>query len=351
MTMRHPQTAPPRRLDTLWKQSCAALVLSACVLSSACATVGPVGRSIYESPDTIVRLEPRSKIAFLHDRGPTHAVSFTREQIEILLTSISARNKIGLLRSFAGDPGTPRLFDPSDIHLLSGPLQEAFAQANAEEAVVFYRAKPGTGARQRVTSGTIVAHEDTLLLAIANFWHPLITTASEVGSTDRLHDIRETTGYVRDHPWTSVGEQDFAVFFDDARYQTTQRQGSLVEYPERRLSIAYQSYLNANPDPIRRAQEAHDAVQQATLGKAESLAIADLKKRIADLERANAELAAKVPKTAASLDPAPTPTQESAVQAGASSQSQNQIQEFMQRLEKRVAELEQALKESESRRK
>jgi ElaB/YqjD/DUF883 family membrane-anchored ribosome-binding protein len=299
----------------------------------------------------VVRLEPRNKIAFLHDAGPTYPASLTREQVEIVLTSISARNKIGLLHSFAGDPGTPRLFDPSDIHFLSGPLQEALARAKAEEAVVFYRAQPGTGARRRVISGTIVVQEDTLLLSIANLWHPLITTASEVGSTDRLHDIRETTGYVRDHPWTSVGEQDFAVFFDDARYQTTQRQGSLVDYPERRLSIAYQSYLKANPDPIRRTQEAQDAVQQATLGKAESLAIAELKKRITDLERANAELAAKVPKTAGSLEPSPLPAQNSAFQPNSQSQSQDQIQEFMKRLEERVAELEHALKESESNRK
>ncbi|MEQ1626540.1 MAG: hypothetical protein ABL965_04045 [Nitrospira sp.] len=268
-----------------------------------------------------------------------------------MLTSISARNKIGLLRSFAGDPGTPRLFEQTDIHLLSGPLQEAFTQANTEEAVVFYRAQPGTGARRRVTSGTIVVQGDLLLLSIANFRHPLITIASEVGSTDRLQDIRETTGYVRDHPWTSVGEQDFAVFFDDPRYQTIHRQGSLFDYPERTLSIAYQSYLNANPDPIRRAQEVQDAVQQATLGKAESLAITELKKRIIDLERANAELATKVPKATEPVALSPSSDQEAAFQPDSKQQSQDQIQEFMKRLEKRVAELEQALKESESNRK
>lgn len=349
---KHPRHAGPLwKPAGQWKQCCTALALSGCALTIACATVEPAGRVIYEHPDTVVRLEPRSKITFLHDTGPTHPASFTREQIEIILTSISARNKIGLLRSFAGDPGTPRLFDPSDIRLLSGPLREAFARANAEEAVVFYRAKSGTGARRRVTSGTIVVQGDALLLSIANFWHPLITTASEVGSTDRLHDIRETTGYVRDHPWTSVGEQDFAVFFDDPRHQTTHRQGSLFDYPERTLSVAYESYLKANPDPIRRTQEVQDAVQQATLGKAESLAIAELKKRITDLERVNAELAAKVPKTTGSLESSPPPAQEPAVQPDSKPQSQDQIQEFMKRLEKRVAELEKERRENGSSKK
>ena len=94
------------------------------MLTIACATVEPAGRSIYESPDTVVRLEPITTITSLTRTGSTHPVALTREQIEILLTSISARNKIGLLRSFAGDPGTPRLFDQTDIRLLSGPLQE-----------------------------------------------------------------------------------------------------------------------------------------------------------------------------------------------------------------------------------
>lgn len=350
---KHPRhTGPLWKPAGLWKYCCAALALSGWALTIACATVEPAGRSIAEGPDTVVRLESRDKIAFLHGSGPTQTVSLTREHIEVLLTSISARNKIGLLRSFAGDPGTPRLFSPDDIRQLSGPLQEAFAQATAEDAIVFYLAKPGTGVRRRVTSGTIVVQGDALLLAVANFWHPLIATAAEVGSTDRLHDIRETTGYVRDHPWISVGEQDFAVFFDDPHYQTASRQGSLFDYPERTLSVAYQSYLTANPDPIRRAQEVQDAVQQATLGKPESLAIADLKKRIADLERANAELAAKVPKTTGLLEPPPLPVQKPVFQPSSSTpQSQDQIQEFMKRLEKRVAELEHALKESESHRK
>lgn len=346
MTRHSQHTGLPWQVARLWRYCCATLALSGCVLTLACATVEPAGRSIYKSPDTVVRLEPITTITSLTRTGSTHPVALTREQIEILLTSISARNKFGLLRSFAGDPGTPRLFDQTDIRILSGPLQEAFARATAEEAIVFYRAKPETGVRQRVTSGTIVVQGDALLLSIANFWHPLVTAASDVGSTDRLHDIRETTGYVRDHPWASVGEQDFAVFFDDAHYQTTHRRGSLFDYPERTLSIAYQSYLKANPDPIRRAQEAHDAVQQATLGKAENQAIAELKKRIADLERANAELAAQVPKATGPIEPSLLPAQEPAVQSNLKQPSQDKIQEFMKRLEERVAELETTLRET-----
>ncbi|ULA65220.1 MAG: hypothetical protein LZF86_190523 [Nitrospira sp.] len=338
MTRHHRPTAPRWQPARLWKYGLLAIALSGGALTSACTTIELSSRSIYDDSETRVGLESRNRAGFSHEAAPPHPISLTQEQIEILLTSISARNKIGLLRSFAGDPGTPRLFDQTDIRILSGPLQHALARATAGEVVVFYRAKPATDAYQRVTSGTIVAQGETLLLSIANFWHPLVTAASEVGGTDQLHDIRETTGYVWDHPWVSVGEQDFAVFFDDPHYQTTPRHSSLLDYPERTLSIAYQAYLTANPDPVKRVQEVHDAMQQATLGKAESAAIAELKKRIADLERANAELAATAPKMSvpATLPPSP---------------AQDQTQELMMQLEKRVAELERALKESESYRK
>lgn len=334
----------------LWRHCCAAGALIGCVLAIACTTVEPAGRSIAESPDTVVRLESQSTIASQHDSGPTQTASLTREHIEVLLNSISARNKTGLLRSFAGDPGMPRLFSPEDIRQLSGPLQEAFARARADDAVVFYRARPEAGGRRRVTSGTMVVRENTLFLAIANFWHPLITTAPDVGSTDRLHDIRETTGYVRDHPWVSVGEQDFAVFFDDSRYQTGSRHGSLFDYPERALSIAYQSYLQTNPDPVRRAQGADDAIRQATPGNAGSQTITELKQRVADLERMNAELAAQRPKGTAPAESSPSPAQESAARPGVTLQPQDRIQEFVQRLEERVTELERALKEDGSHR-
>ena len=186
---------------------------------------------------------------------------------------------------------------------------------------------------------------------LGSAWFPLRALRELDDALLRLRFNHPDVGLVILATRSLVGEQDFAVFFDDARYQTTPRHGSLVDYPERTLSIAYQSYLKANPDPIRRAQEAQDAVQQATLGKAESQAIAELKKRITDLERANVELAAKVPKTTGQLDPSPMPTQEPAFQPNSQSQSQDQIQEFMKRLEKRVAELEQALKESQPSRK
>ena len=69
------------------------------------------------------------------------------------------------------------------------------------------------------------------------------------------------------------------------------------------------------------------------------------------MERANAELAAKVPKTTGSLEPSPSPAQEPAFQPNSKSQSQDRILEFMKRLEERVTELEHTLKESESNRK
>ena len=90
-----------------------------------------------------------------------------------------------------------------------------------------------------------------------------------MGGTDKLHDIRETISYVREFPWISVGEHDVAVFFDDPRYQADQRQGALFGFPERTVSIAYQSYLEANSDPTTRMEEIEEDMQQDTVEKAE----------------------------------------------------------------------------------
>lgn len=60
---------------------------------------------------------------------------------------------------------------------------------------------------------------EVLSISVSNFRHLVRTAPSDVGATDRLSDVRETLEYVQHSPWISVGEQDFAVLFDDPSYQ------------------------------------------------------------------------------------------------------------------------------------
>lgn len=319
--------------------------ISFCVmmLSAACVSVHPAGRSIYESPDTVIRLEAASKVSRLDDAKHSRSILLTIDQVDVLLTSISARTKVGLLRSFIGYPGTPRLFDRTEIDLLKSPIQDALAKASTGEVVVFYYAKHGRALHAQVTSGILFVRDEALVLTVTNFRHPVITVSSEVGSKDRLEDVRETTGYARDHPWVSVGEQDFAIFFDDPHHQLDRREGSLWDHPERTLAIAYSSYLDANPDPIKRAKESEESIQQAAMPKLESEAISELKRRLVELERTTAVSIEKthnslVPQTSPKLPAAQSPSDADIDQV-----SKERLLEIIHQLEERISELERHL--------
>lgn len=322
-----------------WIRLLVLLSLYGLTFTTACANIHSAGRIIYESPDTGVRLEPRSKVSSSDGAIYSHPAVLTKDHIDVLLTSISARTKVGLLRSLIGDPGTPRLFDRMDIGLLASPIQEALVKAEPGEAVVFYRTKNMRGAHARVTSGVLFVRDEVLVLYVANFWHPVITVASEVGSKDRLEDVRETMAYVRDHPWVSVGEQDFAIFFDDPKHQLSRHENSLWDHPERAVAIAYSPYLRANPDPVKRAKESEEAVQQATMPRAEGQVIADLRKRLLDLEQANAALTDRI--HALSVTPIPSDSHGAlSTQFQTKPESTERLVEMIQRLENRISELE-----------
>ncbi|MGQ0556417.1 MAG: hypothetical protein ACT4PN_10815 [Nitrospiraceae bacterium] len=343
MSSSHPSgsTPPKRVLIRLF----ILFSLYALTFTTACTNVHPTGRIIYESPDTVVRLEPASKVSSAGGGNYSHPALLTKDQIDVLLTSVSARTKIGLLRSLIGDPGTPRLFDRTDIGLLSSSIQEALTQARPGEAVVFYRTRHAKGAHARVTSGVLFVRDEVLVLYVANFWHPVMTIASEAGSKDRLDDVRQTTAYVRDHPWVSVGDQDFVIFFDDPKYQLSPRENSLWDHPERTIAIVYAPYLQANPDPIKRAQESEEAVQQATLPKVERQVITDLKKRLVELERANAILIEKIQNSSVTAIPSnlsPTAPPQSQTEQG----SLERLLEVIQRLENRISEMEREIAKS-----
>ena len=187
--------------------------------------------------------------------------------------------------------------------------------------------------------------DKVLTVAVSNFQHHVRTAQSDVGATDRLSDVRETLGYVRTSPWISVGEQDFAVFFDDPSYQATPRSGSLLRYPERTLALAYRTYLRAHPDVRKRLAEVEEAMQQTAGGKPEAEAIADLKRRIVELEQTNHSLAAR-PLDAAPVAPA---SNSPMIQPSSPPEIQGTLLKVIKRLEARVAELERQVREQPAR--
>ncbi len=309
-----------------------------------CATAHPPPRTILETDEFMVRLEPTRNIGSPSELTVhSHPVALTADQVRTLLVSVSARIKVGLLRSFLGTPDTPRLFDKADLDRFVPAVQEALAKATPDETVVFLRTRNPIGPRAEVTSGTLSVRDEVLSVALSNFRHPVQTTSANVGATDRLSDVRETLGYVRTTPWISVGEQDFAIFFDDPSYQVTPRSGSLLRYPERTLALAYRAYLTVHPDVNKRLAEIEEARQQTSGGKPEAEAIADLKRRISELEQANHSLAAR-PFEASSASGVPTFTPPM-IPAPSSPETQGALLEVIRRLEARVAELERQVRQ------
>ena len=312
--------------------------------TTGCTTGQPPAKIIMETDEFVVRLEPTRNLGSSPGlAGASHPVALTTDQVRLLFMSISARMKVGLLSSFLSTPGTPRLFDNAALDRLVPAIQEALANATPDETVVFLRTRNPQGPRAEVTSGTLSVHDEVLSVTLSNFRHPVRTAPADVGATDRLSDVRETLGYVRTSPWVSVGEQDFALFFDDPNYQMTPRSGSLLRYPERTLALAYQAYLAIHPDVRARLAEVEEALQQTPDGKPRVEAIADLKLRIAELERANRSPASRP------LDPSPAISSPASIpsmsQPLSSPEIQGSLLEVIKRLEARVAELERQARE------
>ena len=314
------------------------------VFTAGCATAHVPPRTIVETNEVLVRLEPTRNLGSSSGLvGASHPVALTTDQVKLLLASISARMKVGLLSSFLGTPETPRLFDNADLDRLVPAIQEALARATPEEIVVFLRTRNPKGPLVEVTSGTLSVRNKILAISVSNFRHPVRIAPSDVGATDRLSDVRETLGYVQTSPWISVGEQDFAVFFDDSNYQVTPRSGSLLRYPERTLALAYQAYLMVHPDVRARLAEIEEAMQQTPAGKPRAEAIADLKRRIAELEQANRSPAARP------LDPSPTISLPASIpsmsQPLSSPETHDSLLEVIKRMETRITELERQVRE------
>lgn len=315
------------------------------LFTNGCATALPAAQTVYESPDAIVRLEPSRRIQGAAGISHDHPAPFSEDQLAILLTSISGRNKVGLLRSFLGTPGTPRLFDPREIEILVPPLKEAFGQVRSDEVVTFSSERPDREGQSTVTSGTLFVQNEILYMTLANFRHPVIRRQSDVGATDKLEDVRETTGYVRAHPWISVGEQDFAIFFDDPKNQQQNRRGNLFGYPERTLGIAYRPFLASNPDRAKRMEEVQQSAQQESFGKDEAKVIADLQRRIVELERSEEALQSKLNRSESA--PLPTVPVQSESNRSTPQETNQRLLEIIQRLEQRLATLEEEVRKGD----
>ena len=326
------------------------LIIVLSILIAGCTTTFPPARVIRESPELLVRLDHDKNCEAGNGEKPlSHPVRFTGNQVRRLLAALSAREKVGLLSSFSGTSNTPRLFDHRDLDLLVPHIEDAFATATPKEVVVFLLVTPVNESLNLITSGTLAIRDNTLSVALHNFRHPVRTTLSEVGASDRLGDVRETLRYVRRFPCASVGEQDFAVFFDVPHFQTEARSGSLIRYPERTLSIAYPDFLATHSDATGGEREGLSSHPKPVSDRTETQAISDLKRRIAELERTNQALIDRMPISASAEGSSKTlkPATDNAPPVATDAQAR--LMDIIRRLETRVSELERRIGQDSAR--
>lgn len=306
-----------------------------------CATTPSPPRVIHDAHELLVRVEPAQTCTeVLQGMRFSHPLQLSGRQIRMLLASLLAREKIGLLSSFVQAPGTPRLFNDADLDRLTPPIQKALAQARPEEAVVFLLTTPVSGARSTVTSGALSIRDEMLSITLFNFKHPVHTTLSDIGATDRLSDVRETLQYVRQFPCVSIGEQDFALFFEEPSYQAQTRSGSLVRYPERTLSIAYSSFLTAHSRAIPHPADNENRLPRSLRDSTEHQTIENLTRRITELEQANQALAAPSAETSVPALSADLPKQAIDKRSDLDGETQQRLLDLIKKLEMRISELE-----------
>lgn len=306
-----------------------------------CATTPSPPRVIHDAHELLVRVEPAQTCTeVLQGMRFSHPLQLSGRQIRMLLASLLAREKIGLLSSFVQAPGTPRLFNDADLDRLTPPIQKALAQARPEEAVVFLLTTPVSGARSTVTSGALSIRDEMLSITLFNFKHPVHTTLSDIGATDRLSDVRETLQYVRQFPCVSIGEQDFALFFEEPSYQAQTRSGSLVRYPERTLSIAYSFFLTAHSRAIPHPADNENRLPRSSRDSTEHQTIENLTRRITELEQANQALAAPSAETSVPALSADLPKQAIDKRSDLDGETQQRLLDLIKKLEMRISELE-----------
>lgn len=327
-----------------------ACVLILAAFMTGCATAAPAPRVIHDTHELLVRVEPAQTCGTgMEETLFSHPIRLNGEQIRMLLRSLLAREKVGLLSSFVQAPGTPRLFHDTDLDRLTPPIQKAFAQATPEEVAVFLLTTPAADSRSTVTSGALSIRGDVLSIALFNFRRPVRTTLSDVGATDRLSDVRETLRYVRQSPCVSIGEQDFALFFEEPTYQTQTRSGSLVRYPERALSIAYSSFLTTHSQATPRTADNEHQRSRSSHESTERQTIEDLTRRIAEIEQANHAPAAQSRNNTSLAAPADAAISAINEKSDLGSETQQRLLDLIKKLETRISELERHRQDSPSR--
>lgn len=210
-------------------------------LVAACSTAHFPTLTVFETPETFVRLEVDRAV------GPgnhNHPAVIPADRMAVVLGGIIVVEPATRLPLY-DDLGIPRrhwAFDEEEIRFWAPLLTEALAKARPEEIVTFYRSRPGSGVRREVTSGGLYVVGDALHLVLSNYRAPTYS-AADYGAAD--------TGDDRLTPVRPIAPPRGTLEF----YPPTARRSGddgplrrLFTWDRRELVIAYQALPHAPPE-------------------------------------------------------------------------------------------------------
>ncbi|MBX3325468.1 MAG: hypothetical protein U0223_04665 [Nitrospira sp.] len=216
-----------------------ALAISFMTLT-ACASPQFTTLTVYESPQSFVRLEVDRTL----DREArwNHPVSLSPDQMVALLSGVVFQEPVAKLPLYDdfSQPRSHSALTESEIALLAPLLAIALKKASPDEIVTFYHSTARSATHRLVTSGGLFVEGDNLHLLLANYRSPTHFNADS-GVVDTM-DERLT-------PLRSIAPQRGRLAFEPASWVATPTEETLPEWLRpKRLEIVVK-YQLVQPHP------------------------------------------------------------------------------------------------------
>jgi hypothetical protein len=197
--------------------------------------------TIFDTPTAFVRLEAESVDP---ERGHTHPISLTPEQMAVVLSGITVEEPWAKLPIYddTSQPHRHPAFTEKEVTFFSPLLAVALSKATPEEVVTFYQSRYLSGTSREVTSGGLFVQGEELHIILANYRSPTHYSA-DIGVAD--------TGDDRLTPMRSLAPQRGRLEFappSAKREETVSGFASMFKRNHRELIVLYKLLA---PRPLR----------------------------------------------------------------------------------------------------
>lgn len=198
--------------------------LSGVLLLGGCASTPISTYTVYETPDSFVRLQIDP--SFRQESGHSHPADVSTEHIAAVLRGIMIEEPLTRLPLY-DDLSMPRrhpAFTEKAVAFWAPLLRLGLNKATSEEVVTFYQSKPLAFMKREVTSGGMFLDREKLHVVLSNYRSETSSTADS-GMADNQDD--------RLTPLRSVAPQRGTLRFEPTEFQVKPDDGGLAAWFQR----------------------------------------------------------------------------------------------------------------------